>query len=77
MMEGKGEWQINFNRSMHVRSAKIKNKQQTKSSGTFSNRNKDKQQGDAREKFPGTTHFSEKQWQFSVIYFVETFCSWP
>lgn len=25
---------------------------------------KEKQQGDAREKFPSITHFFEKQWQF-------------
>lgn len=31
---------------------------------------RNKQQGDAKETFPSTTDFSEKQWQFSVIYFV-------
>lgn len=69
---------------MHVCSAKKtqtnkKKEKQIKNSGTgtFSNRNKDKQPGDAREKFPSTTHFSEKQWQFSVVYFVQTFCICP
>lgn len=49
---------------------------QTKNSGTstFLNINKEKLQGDAREKFPGVTIFCEKQWQFSVLYFVQTFC---
>lgn len=30
MMDGVGEWQINFNSSMHVRSARIKNKNKQK-----------------------------------------------
>lgn len=58
---------------MHVCSAKIRTNKNTQEQ-VHSRIKIKKQQGDARDNFPSITHFSEKQWQFKVIYFVQTFC---
>lgn len=51
-----------------------KQKQNKNQEQVHSQIEKEKQRGDAREKFPSITHFSDKQWQFSVVYLTQTFC---